>query len=139
MTASAATQPPVSRNRAGHRRPGSLLSPFMRHSLILVGAGVVGYLLAVYLPVEGQPEGWIGAGLLLGVVSGLLAGAWLGALFLLVGAVTGVLVEMHVRLGASPETAAELAVSGPLLLTALGAAALAFLVTIVVLRLVRRH
>ncbi|CAN5779120.1 hypothetical protein BH24CHL6_BH24CHL6_09820 [soil metagenome] len=121
-------------------RPGSMALLFVRHALIFGGLAALAYGLRALLPAPEQPVVWLGAALLIGASSALIAGGWLGIVFLPVGATLGVLLEQHLRLGpGAPAAVPELGAAAPVLLAALGAMLLAYAALLLFLGFVRRR
>jgi hypothetical protein len=87
----------------GRSRPGSLVGPIVRHTLVALGAGVALYLASAQLPAE--LVSWLLVGAALGAVAAIVSMGWLGLPFLLVGSVAGLLLEHHLRLGPTPQAA----------------------------------
>jgi hypothetical protein len=123
--------------RSGHR-PGSLVVPVLRHTVVLVGAALAVYLASAQLG-EGDPVAWLLAGAAVGAAAAVLAMGWLGLPFLLIGAVFGVLLEYHLRLGPTPQAAHELADNLGTYLAALATASVAYLAVTLILPMVRRR
>lgn len=136
MTADVST---AGRRMRSAARPGSLVSPFLRHALILAGVAALAFWLRLNVPTEGQALVWIGAGLLVGLLAGLVGGGWVGLLFLPLGAALGVIVELHLRVGPGAAALAELRAAGPTLLAAGAALVLAYAVALVGLLLLGRR
>ena len=136
MTADAST---AGRRMRSTGRPGSLVSPFLRHALIFAGVAALAYWLRLTIPIEGAALLWIGAGLLAGLLCGLIGGGWVGLLFLPLGAALGVILELHLRVGPGASALAELQSGGPILLAAGAAMLLAYAVVLVGLLLLRRR
>lgn len=118
-------------------RPGSLTLPFLRHTLVFVGVAAAAYLLRVYLPVEQQPMLWLAAGLLTGLLAGIVGGGWIGLLFVPLGAALGVMLELHLRLGAGAAALEDLQSAGTILLASAALMLVGYTVGSVGLRLVR--
>ena len=136
MTADVST---ASRRMRSATRPGSLVSPFLRHALIFAGVAALAYWLRLNVPAETQPLAWVGAGLLAGLLAGLIGGGWVGLLFLPFGAALGVIVELHLRVGPGAAALDEFQSAGPTLLAAGAAMLLAYAVVLVGLLLLGRR
>ena len=136
MTAGVSTAGRPMRSAA---RPGSLVSPFLRHALIFAGVAALAYWLRLNVPAEAQPLAWVGAGLLAGLLAGLVGGGWVGLFFLPLGAAIGVLLELHLRFGPGAAAPEELRSAGPTLLAAGAAMLLAYAVVLVALLLLGRR
>jgi hypothetical protein len=90
----------------GRSRPGSLVAPVVRHTLVAAGAGVATFLASAQLPAEpASMASWLAMLGILGAVAAVVSMGWLGLPFLLVGSVAGILLEHHLRLGPTPEAA----------------------------------
>jgi hypothetical protein len=122
--------------RRGYR-PGSLVVPVLRHTIVLVGAALAAYLASMQLGADLVP--WLVVGAAMGSVAAIVAMGWLGLPFLLIGAVFGVLLEYHLRLGPTPQAAHELADNLGTYLAALTTASVAYLAVTMVLPMVRRQ
>lgn len=137
MTAATKVRPP---RRVTTRGPdtGSLAGPFVRHLLVLVLTAAAVYLLAGEVPVEGQSSIWLGAAVAIGVVAALLGRRALGVLFVAVGAVVGMMLHLHLRLGSGEAALVELTDGGVGYGTVVAVAVFAYLGTWLVLRYVTR-
>lgn len=127
------------RSPSGDRPAGSLVSPFVRHVLLLVLAAAAAYLLAGALPATEQLVTWLIAGAALGVIAALLGRRWLGILFMVLGAGIGLLLHLNVRLGSGEEATLRLSENAVLYAGALAAAVVAYVATVAVLESVSRR
>jgi hypothetical protein len=121
------------------RRPGSLASPFLRHALVGAIAGVGAYLLARHAPAPQQPLAWLLAGVIVGAVAGPIGRNFLGVLFAITGWIIGLLLELHLRLGAGPAAADELMQAAITHLAALGLLSLTYTAGVLVIVVARRR
>jgi hypothetical protein len=121
----------------GGYRPGSLVVPVLRHTIVLVGAALAAYLASAQLGADLVP--WLVVGAALGSVAAVVAMGWLGLPFLLIGAVFGVLLEYHLRLGPTPQAAHALADNLGTYLAALATASVAYLVTAAIITMLGRR
>lgn len=112
----------------GRTRPGSLVSPVVRHSLIFAGTALAAYAASAELGIAAGQTTWLLAGAAVGVIAALIAMGWLGLPFMTVGAVAGLLLEYHLRLGPTPQAAHQLVDNAGLYLAALATAAVAYLI-----------
>jgi hypothetical protein len=134
-----ASRPRVQSHAAHVTRPGSMASLFLRHALVFAGLAFLAFGLRTYMSVEQQPLLWIGGAAIVGLLSALIAGGWLGLLFLALGALVGVLLEVHLRIGPGAAAARDLQSSGPTLAAALLAMLLAYAGGMVLLGLISRR
>lgn len=136
MTANASAARSGVRNA---RRPGSLTSPFLRHTLVFVGIAALFYVLSSALPADQQPVVWTAAAFVAGAVAALLAGGWVGLVFVPIAAGLGVLLELHLRAGPGHTAAAELEAAVPTLLSALAGLAVGYVVVLLLVGRLRRR
>lgn len=125
--------------REGDNNPGSLAAVFVRHTLVLVGAALVAYLVGRAVPAEGRSAVWLGAAVALGLIAALVARGWLGVIFLLVGAGLGTLLELHLRTNGGPALGDAIADGRGIYLAALAAAVVAYLALTGLLIALRRR
>jgi hypothetical protein len=122
------------------RRYYGLPSAIARHAIVLalaIGAVLVeGQMLSV--TIASQPTSWLATAVGVGVLSALVAGALVGALFLLAGLAVGIQVLLVTQAGSTAAAEVTLGSDGGLYAAVLAAGLLAYLLVLIVLAALRR-
>ena len=108
------------------RRPGSLLSPVLRHALVFGGAAAASYWLTQSGPVAQPPLLWLAVAVVVGLLAGAVGRTWLGMPFLILGTWLGALIGLHVRAGSGAQAVGELTGAGAWLAASVAVLLLAY-------------
>jgi hypothetical protein len=139
VTVAADTSTAVPAPATPSRKPGSMVSPVIRHLLVFGAAAIVAFYLGSSFAIAEQASLWLAATGVVGLAAGLVSRGWLGLPFLLVGLFVGRLVELQMRFGAGPLPAEALTGDVALYLAAVATAAAGYVVAVLLLQVIRRR
>jgi hypothetical protein len=118
-------------------KPGSLVSPTVRHLASFLIAAAAALALSRIAPGVDQPLVWLLGGLAIGLICGLLGGGWLGLFFVVAGLSIGLWFDPNRLAEAGADTLHALSAVGPAYLAAVTGAIVAYALVLIVLRRLR--